>query len=253
MKHQKHFKYAIVVPCYNEHERFPFQEFLRFSKRNPETLLCFVDDGSTDNTIADLRGLQYLCPRHISVHQLSKNSGKAEAVRQGVLYVYDHFDADAIGFLDADLATKPQEWLEMARYKQGLPRYGAAIGSRIRRLGADIERDNDRSFFSAIARRMISKILKARLQDSQCGAKVFEKHLVPALFSKPFITSWLFDVEIFLRLKRKFGNSTLQNGVLEFPLREWNEIGDSKLKLKDSIKIPLQLLKLHYRYNILKA
>ncbi len=28
----------------------------------------------------------------------------------------------------------------------------------------------------------------------------------------------------------------------------WNEVGDSRLKLKDTIKIPIQLLKLYYNY-----
>ena len=64
------------------------------------------------------------------------------------------------------------------------------------------------------------------------------------------MTPWLFDVEIFLRLQKKFGKTTLQKGVLEYPLMHWTEVGDSRLKLKDSIKIPLQLTKLYYQYHI---
>ena len=66
------------------------------------------------------------------------------------------------------------------------------------------------------------------------------------------MTPWLFDVEIFLRLQKKFGKTTLQKGVLEFPLMHWTEVGDSRLKLKHTIKIPMQLMKLHYQYNIAK-
>jgi hypothetical protein len=64
------------------------------------------------------------------------------------------------------------------------------------------------------------------------------------------MTPWLFDVEIFLRLQKKFGKTTLQKGVLEFPLMQWTEIGDSKLKLKHTIKIPMQLASLYFKYQL---
>jgi glycosyltransferase involved in cell wall biosynthesis len=245
--------YAIIVPCYNEEKRFPYSEFLSFAKNNTDVLLCFVNDGSKDKTLAVLHGIQYEQPENICVYSMPANGGKAEAVRQGMLHVYNNFaTASLLGFLDADLATKPEEWLEMARYKEKFPQYGAIVGSRIMRLGANINRDDSRSIFSTIIKKFIRIILKTPFQDTQCGAKIFQKGLVPFLFSQPFMTPWLFDVEIFLRLQKKFGKSTLQKGVLEFPLMHWTEVGDSRLKLKHTIKIPMQLLKLHYQYNIAK-
>ncbi len=243
-------RYAIIVPCYNEESRFPFSDFLSFARSNPDVLLCFVNDGSKDNTLAVLRGIQIESPNNISVYSLKKNSGKSEAVRQGMLYMHKNFNASLLGFLDADLATKPEEWLQMAKHKEQYPRFGAIVGSRIQRLGADINRNDNRSLLSGVVKKFIRIILKSGFQDTQCGAKIFHKNLVPFLFSKPFKTPWLFDVEIFLRLQQKFGRSTLQKGVLEFPLMHWSEIGDSKLKLKDSVKIPAQLVMLYYQYNI---
>jgi dolichyl-phosphate beta-glucosyltransferase len=250
MKNEK--TYAIIVPCYNEEKRFPYQRFLSFAQKHPEVLLCFVNDGSKDNTLGVLKGIQSECPGNISVYSLSQNGGKSEAVRQGMIYVHKHFASELIGFLDADLATIPEEWLQMAKYKEGYPQYGAIVGSRIQRLGANINRDDSRSLFSSIIKKFIKAILKTTFQDTQCGAKIFQRNLVPVLFQKPFMTPWLFDVEIFLRLQKKFGKKTLQKGVLEFPLMHWTEVGDSRLKLKDTIKIPMQLLKLHYQYNIQK-
>lgn len=243
-------KYAIIVPCYNEEKRFPYEDFLRFAQKHPEVLLCFVNDGSKDKTLAVLLGIQMESPKNISVHSLEKNGGKSEAVRQGMIYVHNNFNVGMLGFLDADLATRPEEWLQMARYKESYPQYGAIVGSRIQRLGAEINRNDSRSIFSSIIKKFIKFILKAPFQDTQCGAKIFQRHLVPFLFKKPFLTPWLFDVEIFLRLQKKFGKATLKKGVLEFPLMHWTEIGDSKLKLKHTLKIPIQLLKLHYQYNI---
>jgi hypothetical protein len=164
--------------------------------------------------------------------------------------VHRNFGVDLLGFLDADLATIPEEWLQMAKYKELYPQFGAIVGSRIQRLGANIKRDDSRSLVSSIIKKFIRVILKTNFQDTQCGAKIFHRSLIPFLFSKKFMTPWLFDVEIFLRLQKKFGKTTLQKGVLEFPLMHWTEVGDSRLKMKDTIKIPMQLLKLHYQYNL---
>ncbi|MBS4064229.1 MAG: glycosyltransferase [Chitinophagaceae bacterium] len=245
-------QYAIIVPCYNEEKRFPYAAFLQFSKAHPEVLLCFVNDGSKDKTLSVLMGIQIECPENICVYSVEQNGGKAEAVRQGMIYVYRYFNVSMLGFLDADLATKPEEWLQMAKYKELYPQYGAIVGSRIQRLGANINRDDSRSLFSSIIKKCIRIILKTPFQDTQCGAKIFRRDLVPFLFHQHFMTPWLFDVEIFLRLQKKFGKTTLQKGVLEFPLLHWTEVGDSRLKLKHTIKIPMQLLKLHYQYNIAK-
>lgn len=243
-------QYAIVVPCYNEEKRFAYQEFKTFAQKHPEVLLCLVNDGSKDRTLAVLRGIQTDSPSNIVVFDMPQNGGKSEAVRQGMLFVHQNYDSKLIGFLDADLATHPDEWLQMAKYKEAHPKYGAIVGSRIQRLGADINRDDSRSFVSNMIKKIIKFLLRANFQDTQCGAKIFQRNLVPFLFKNQFETPWLFDVEIFLRLQQKFGKTTLQKGVLEYPLLQWSEIGDSRLKLKDTIKIPLQLLGLYYHYQI---
>ncbi len=246
------YNYSIIVPCYNEEKRFPQKEFVEFAKNHPDVLLCFVNDGSKDKTLDVLKKVQSKSPENISVFDMPQNGGKSEAVRQGMLFINNKFNINLLGFLDADLATIPEEWLEMAKHKEERPQYGAIVGSRIQRLGANIKRDDDRSLFSGIIKRFIRVILKTPFQDTQCGAKIFHKSLVPFLFNEEFMTPWLFDVEIFLRLQKKFGRTTLQKGVLEFPLMHWTEIGDSKLKMKHAIKIPFQLMSLHYKYNIVK-
>lgn len=247
---QNEYQYAIVIPCYNEASRLPFNDFLSFAQTHPETILCFVNDGSSDQTAAILSGLQSQSPENICVYSLVKNGGKAEAVRKGMLYVCNHFNIPLVGYLDADMATLPEEWLEMARYRDAHPQFGAVIGSRINRLGADIKRNDDRSLFSFIIKKIVGIILHTSFQDTQCGAKIFHRNMVPFIFHKPFMTPWLFDVEIFLRLQKKFGKRSLYKGVLEFPLMHWEEVGESKLKFKHAVKIPWQLVQLYYRYRI---
>jgi dolichyl-phosphate beta-glucosyltransferase len=244
------FDCAFVVPCYNEESRLPYKHFLDFSMQNTNVLICFVNDGSKDNTLHVLHNLENEANGNVIVYNMPKNGGKAEAVRKGMLYVHQNYSVKQIGFLDADLATTPDEFLQMAYYKKNNPQFGAIVGSRIVRLGANIQRDDNRSFFSAIIKKAIKFILKTPFQDTQCGAKMFDRHLIPFLFNKPFLSPWLFDVEIFLRLQQKFGKTTLQKGVLEFPLMHWTEVGGSKLTLKHTLRIPLQLSHLFFHYKL---
>ncbi len=243
-------KYAVIVPCYNEEKRFPFQQFLAFAKAEPSMLICLVNDGSKDRTLSVLKGFQVESPNNVCVFDMPQNGGKSEAVRQGMLYVLENYNMNLLGFLDADLATLPEEYMAMAKHKETMPHIAGIVGSRIQRLGANIQRDDNRSLLSSIVKKFIKKILRTDFQDTQCGAKIFHRLLIPFIFNKPFMTPWLFDVEIFLRIQKKFGKSTLQNGILEYPLMHWTEVGGSKLNWKHSIKIPFQLLTLYRKYIV---
>jgi len=69
-------------------------------------VFTFVNDGSTDATLKVIEDMASQRPSRISVHHLSKNGGKAEAVRRGMLHVLTHNNlttSDVVAFWDADL------------------------------------------------------------------------------------------------------------------------------------------------------
>src|SRR5206468_10476855 len=102
--------------------------------------LCFVDDGSSDGTVAALDGLRSHCPERILVHRLPKNGGKAEAVRAGVLQVAANRRWPVIGYWDADLSTPLEEVDRLLEVLRNNPGCHLVLGSRVKRLGAHIER-----------------------------------------------------------------------------------------------------------------
>ena len=79
---------AIVVPCYNEADRLPFQfeNFCLFNQR----FLFFVNDGSKDKTEKVLTELKNQFPNQIEVFSITQNGGKANAVFKGVQQVLKH-------------------------------------------------------------------------------------------------------------------------------------------------------------------
>ena len=94
----------------------------------------------------------------------------------------------------------------------------------------------------------IRAVLRMPLKDTQCGAKVFRSSLVPVLFSQEFKTRWLFDVEMFLRMKHWYGPASSKAMLLEQPLQRWVHHADSKIKLKDALAIPFQVIALGFQY-----
>ena len=47
-------------------------------------------------------------------------------------------------------------------------------------------------------------------KDTKCGAKVMDSEIASKMFNKKFITKWLFDVELFMRMKRYFGKTEVK-------------------------------------------
>ena len=95
---------TIVVPCFNEAERLDIDTFVEFASDRAWLELLFVDDGSTDGTAEVLAAARQRAPGRIRCLTLAANSGKAEAVRRGVMDAIEK-GRRLVGFWDADLAT----------------------------------------------------------------------------------------------------------------------------------------------------
>ena len=239
---------GVVIPCYNEEDRLSGKEFQDFARRHPGYHLCFVNDGSTDNTLQVLQEIRKGNEDSISVYNCEQNGGKAEAVRQGILHLAKDGQFDYMGYLDADLSTDFTDFDELVRTIEG-SNFDIVSGSRISRMGADITKESARKIISKTINLIIQKILGMPFKDTQCGAKVMRPKTVASVFDKPFKTRWLFDVEIFIRMGKMYGREKATSLICEQPLKRWIHADGSKLSMRDSIKIIWQLGQLSIRYR----
>ena len=99
-------KSCIVIPCFNEANRFKADEFLEFIHSVEDVDLCFVNDGSKDQTLEKLREIKGRSSERIEVVSYPDNRGKAEAVREGFLKLVALKKYDWIAFADADLVNE---------------------------------------------------------------------------------------------------------------------------------------------------
>ena len=219
----------LIVPCYDEATRLPREDFRRFAAANRGVHFLFVDDGSSDGTAkvvtdlaAEIGGKALLLPR---------NSGKAEAVRQGVFALCDERDCELVGYWDADLATP---LAEVPRLAEVLREHGLSLvmGSRWMHLGENsIRRHWQRHAMGRVFAFSVARLLDSPVYDTQCGAKLFTAVIAVELFRKPFLTRWFFDVEFLRRLQVLRHSRDLADAVWEVPLRVWHDIERSKVNL----------------------
>jgi len=232
----------IIIPCYNEEKRINIEKFVNFSNANPVSFY-FVNDGSTDNTIDKI---DYIISKttNNSKLNLSQNVGKAECVRLAMLEASEKYQTDLFGYWDADLATplgEIMQFIAICKSKNCI----MIFGSRFKKIGNKIERNFLRHFLGRIIATLASSLLGLGIYDTQCGAKIFKKQYIFKLFEKPFYTKWLFDIEIFFRLK----DDMKINKLYEKTLDEWIDIKGSKLSLKDFIKTPIEIVKIYFYYR----
>jgi dolichyl-phosphate beta-glucosyltransferase len=241
----------IVIPCYNEATRLPVPAFRTFMCARYALRFLFVNDGSTDGTGQVLHALQAENPQRFSVHELPTNVGKAEAVRAGVLAAFAA-RPDYIGYWDADLATPLAAIPAFCEILEARPDLLMVFGARVRLLGRAIERQAVRHYLGRVVATAASGVLGLRIYDTQCGAKLFragpESH---ALFQEPFVTRWLFDIELLARLIQRRRGTMLppvEEIIYELPLQEWRDVAGSKVRPSDFAKAFLGLARIHRQY-----
>lgn len=237
----------IIIPCYNEAERFNKEMFFSYFDVLEQIHYLFVNDGSTDATKSMLDAVKNEAFQRnpevsVQVLNLPENVGKAEAVRQGVLTATENKDTKYIAYFDADFSAPLTEINNLKKAMTANTNRKAVLGSRIKKVGSFIERSSMRHFTGRIFATVVNNtILKIAIYDTQCGAKLFTKECAQQVFKEPFVSRWLFDVEVISRLQELYPINELNQIIFEQPLTVWKEMGDSKIRLKDLLKMPYQL------------
>lgn len=233
---------VIVVPCYNESLRLDVEAFLSLVEDAAAVTLLFVDDASQDDTGARLATLRGRRPDRIDILSLEQRGGKGEAVRRGMSKALQGA-AQIIGYVDADLATPADE---VSRLVEVL-RTGTAhvvMGSRVALLGRTIERDPLRHYLGRVFASAASVALRLAVYDTQCGAKFFRRSdTLEAALSEPFLSRWIFDVELLGRLVIGAPGvpPVALRQMVEEPLRVWRDVPGSKLRFQHALRAAIDM------------
>ena len=166
---------SIVVPCHNEEEMVPIfhKKITAVSEQLPDAVfeMIFVNDGSKDATLAELKRLASLDER---VHYLSfsRNFGKEAAMVAGLR----HATGNYVAVMDADLQDPPAMLVEMvALIRTG--EYDCIGTKRLDRKGEP----PIRSFFARQFYHLINRISDTEIVDGARDFRLMTRQMVDAV------------------------------------------------------------------------
>lgn len=238
---------CVIVPCFNEAKRLDLNRFAAFSLQHKSITFCFADDGSSDHTASLLSEFCQKHPGRFFFISNAKNKGKAETIRTAALQCSE-MGFTFIAYLDADLATPLDEMARMFDIAIQSQNTVLVMGTRLRRMGASVIRSSARHYLGRVFATFASISLSIPVYDTQCGAKIIRNTFVKVLFEKPFISKWFFDIELLKRLLAAEKFQLKRQSIIEVPLNEWHAVDGSKVKLKDFMIAPLELIRIHMHY-----
>ncbi len=169
---------SAIVPCYNEEKNISYfyEEFIKnetfFNENDLDFELWFIDDGSKDHTVEEIKKL---AGRDQRVHfvSFSRNFGKEAALFAGL----EKARGDYVACMDADLQDPPGLLPEMFKYL--FEGYDMAATRRVNRKGEPLIR----SFFARMFYKLMNRISETEIVDGARDFRLMTRQVVDALLS----------------------------------------------------------------------
>lgn len=171
---------SVIVPCYNEEENVPlfYEELMKqqsfFSERGIDLELLYIDDGSKDRTVEEVKRLREKDER-VHLVSFSRNFGKEAAMYAGL----ENANGDYAVMMDVDLQDPPSLLPEMFSYmEQG---YDSVATRRVSRKGEPPVR----SFFARMFYHLMKRISRTEIMDGARDYRLMTRQMVDAILAMP--------------------------------------------------------------------
>ena len=170
-------KLSLVVPCYNEAENVAlFQDAVirAFEGCNYDYEIVYIDDGSTDATLVELRKLfkAQRCP--VKVVSFSRNFGKESGLYAGL----QHASGEYISLIDADLQQRPEIVRNMVEILDTQPEYDIVAAYQDRRGEGKIL-----SFFKKSFYKLSNRLTNINLKSDASDFRTFRRCVAESILS----------------------------------------------------------------------
>lgn len=169
---------SVIVPCYNEEESVAdfYEELMKnsgfFQEKELEVEILYIDDGSKDRTVEEVKKLHEKDER-VHLVSFSRNFGKEAGIYAGLR----HAKGDYLVVMDVDLQDPPSLLPEMFSYiEQG---YDSVATRRVTRKGEPVIR----SFFARMFYKLMRKISSTEIVDGARDYRLMTRQVADAILS----------------------------------------------------------------------
>ena len=229
---------SIIIPAYNEKDRIrPNLQNYASAFPTAEILVIVEGDDSTLDIVKDIAKVY----TNITYTYSRTRLGKGGAIKYGFNIAKGDY---LIGFVDSDGSISVQEFQKLL---DSIGDYNGIIASRRVSESNIIEDRPISQRFGSIGLNILSKFMFGLpFNDTQCGAKLFQKNAVKSVLNDIIITDFAFDINLLYSLRKK-GYRIKEKGIAWKHMRG-SKFNFSVLYWKIIPRIALSLLKLRFNF-----
>lgn len=170
-------KLSLVVPCYNEEENIAlFADTAERALEGVEYEIIFINDGSKDNTIGELKKLVDQKNANITVVDFSRNFGKEAGMYAGL----QKAKGDYISFVDADLQQPVSVAREMMEFLEENIEYDAVACYQEERIEG-----KGLSFLKKGFYRVVNMMCDIQFREDASDFRTIRRSVADAILSMP--------------------------------------------------------------------
>lgn len=168
-------KLSLVVPCYNE--EYNVKDFHNavekaFEDEKFKYEIIFINDGSTDNTMRELRDLYEYSKQNIKIVNFSRNFGKEAGIYAGL----KNAEGEYVSVIDADLQQRPEYVLEMVKFLEENKDYDTVVAYQ-----AERKEGKFLSFCKHYFYKIINKTSDVEFVNGASDFRTFRKEVVNSI------------------------------------------------------------------------
>ncbi|MBI2630416.1 glycosyltransferase [Candidatus Pacearchaeota archaeon] len=196
-------KISIVIPAHNEEHRISptLEAYLKYfkdlkKKKIIDFEIVVVLNACKDNTRKVVE--KYKCKELIILE--FERGGKGFAVIEGFKDAFKR-NSDYIGFVDADMATPPDSFYDLARNIEDVE--GVIPNRRDKNSKIIADWDLKRKIISRGFNLIVRTLFLLPHRDTQCGAKLFKREILEKVVPKLGSSEWSFDVDLLFYMRRE--------------------------------------------------
>lgn len=168
-------KLSLVVPCYNEAENVSvFAQKARENLADIDYEIVFINDGSKDDTIKELKKIKEQKKENITIVNFSRNFGKEAGIYAG----FQHSKGEYVTIIDADLQQPLEVAREMYDFLETHEEYDAVAAYQEKRKEGRILTAFKSAFYS-----IINKLCDVELYKNASDFRCMRRNVVEAILS----------------------------------------------------------------------
>lgn len=170
-------KLSFVIPCYNEEENVllihdSIEEVFKKTKFSYE--MIFINDGSKDSTLLNLKKILNNSKSNIKVINFSRNFGKEAAIFAGL----KESSGEMVSLIDADMQQNPKYVLDMVTFLDENPEYDSVAMYQSKRKEGKVL-----SFFKKSFYKIINKISDTEFTENASDFRTLRRCMVDSILS----------------------------------------------------------------------